>query len=302
MNDAERVWRALVALARHGPSEAEYEGGLSVCAADGELVVRSGPRPDSVLQLTRDGRVALTIGTPVASEAHGLVDRYGPLCRPTHAIGAGSRCAPDLRGSFVVAHLGQSLDGRIGPPNGNPEAITSAEDMAHNHRMRALFDAVLVGGGTVVHDDPELTVRHVRGAHPTRVVVDPDRRLPASHRLFSDAAAPTLLLCRRGLEADGASHGRAEVVPVDSNCSPPAVVAALRARGLRRVFVEGGGVTVSRFLEASCLHRLQLAMSPLIMGRGRPGLDLAETLRLRPRVRRYSLADDLLFECVFEDD
>lgn len=217
--------------------------------------------------------------------------------RPEHA-----RSVPERAGSFVVAHLGQSLDGRIGPLNGKPEAITGPEDMTHNHRMRALFDVVLVGAGTVLHDDPTLTVRRVEGRNPVRVVVDPDRRLGDHYGLFNDGLAPTLLLCRSELARPGERHAEAEVVGVDGGCAPDAVLRVLCERGLPRVFIEGGGVTVSRFLAAGCLDRLQLAVSPLIMGQGKPGIDLGETLRLRPLVRRFELAPDVLFECCFDSD
>jgi riboflavin-specific deaminase-like protein len=169
--------------------------------------------------------------------------------------------------------------------------------MAHNHRMRAIFDAVLVGGATVRHDDPILTVRRVEGRHPVRVVIDRERRLSADLRVFRDGLAPTLLLCRRERVASCERHGLAEVVGLDQADSPRAVLDALAQRGLQRVFIEGGGVTVSRFVMAECLHRLQIAVSPFIMGRGRPGLDLRETLRLRPPARRFTLGRDVLFEC-----
>jgi diaminohydroxyphosphoribosylaminopyrimidine deaminase/5-amino-6-(5-phosphoribosylamino)uracil reductase len=92
------------------------------------------------------------------------------------------------------------------------------------------------------------------------------------------------------------------VAGIRGEWGPAAVLRELERRALRRVFIEGGGVTVSRFLTARCLDYLQLAVSPMIMGKGRAGLDLAETLRLRPRVRRFELADDVLFECRFDAD
>ena len=269
----------------------------------------ASPGPEEVWTLLRDlakrprgTLVDQSLAPPVPrdaaqSEAQRLFEMYAPLCGV-----APPGTATASVGSFVVAHLGQSLDGRIGPPSGKPEPITGPEDMAHNHRMRALFDVVLVGAGTVCHDDPTLTVRFVEGTNPIRVVLDPDRRLSANYRIFRDDLAPTLLLCREECSVPGERHGRAEVVGVARGCSPAAVIETLRQRNLPRIFIEGGGVTVSRFLAASCLNRLQIAVSPLIMGQGRPGIDLAETLRLRPKVRRFSLADDVLFECCFDAD
>lgn len=261
-----------------------------------ELAATSSRSPEAAAKL------ALCIHThgarELTSEARTLLELYAPLCAPAVLGGASAGASR----SFVVAHLGQSLDGRIAPPSGKPEAITGPEDVTHNHRMRALFDVVMVGAGTVRHDNPTLTVRHCTGENPVRVVIDPERRLGAEYGVFNDGLAPTLLLCRQELCAPGEHHGKAEVVGVAGGCSPPALLDALRRRGLTRIFIEGGGVTVSRFLSAGCLDRLQLAISPLIMGNGRPGIDLSETLRLRPRVRRFHLAEDVLFECCFDDD
>ena len=223
--------------------------------------------------------------------ARRLLELYLPLCRGTPA-------------RFVVAHLGQSLDGRIAAANGASHWVTGEQDIIHNHRMRALFDAVLVGAGTVCHDDPQLTVRAVPGPHPVRVVLDTRRRLGPAHRVFTDGEAPTLLLCAEGLAAPGERLGQAEVVGIatrDDSLCPRAALACLAGRGLGRVFVEGGGITVSRFLAAGCLHRLQITIAPLIIGSGRPSITLPEVERvsaaIRPEVRRFALGDDLLFEC-----
>jgi riboflavin-specific deaminase-like protein len=290
---AQELWRWLCALAR-GPvvgssiPEPRAAGStsarvLSVVERGEAVQVSSGEHPEAVLIATGSELRAQRV---LDAEAAQLLEQYAPLCAPVAT-------------RLVVAHLGQSLDGRIGPPSGKPEAITGPEDVRHNHRMRALFEVVLVGAGTVCHDNPQLTVRHVEGPNPVRVVLDPDRRLSDKYALFHDDLAPTLLLCRADQTRSGERHGQAEVVGVPDGCSPAAVLDELERRDLRRIFIEGGGVTVSRFLAARCLDRLQLAVSPLIMGQGRPGIDLGETLRLRPQVRRFQLADDILFECCF---
>ena len=285
---AGEMWQWLCALAGfQAPAGAGSDAVVSVRSGEG-VPVQVSPGEHADAAIVSRGPGAVLASRALGTAALELFERYAPLC----ATG---------RPGFVVAHLGQSLDGRIGPLSGEPEAITGPEDMAHNHRMRALFDVVLVGAGTVCHDDPQLTVRHVEGKNPVRVVLDPERRLSSKYLLFNDGLAPTLLLCRAQRCQPGERHGQAEVVGVTGECSPAAVLRELERRELRRIFIEGGGVTVSRFLAARCLHRLQLAVSPLIMGQGRPGIDLGETLRLRPSMRRFQLADDILFECCFDD-
>ena len=243
---------------------------------------------------TLDGSKPFGCSGETAPAARRLIELYLPLCG-------------DCPERFVVAHLGQSLDGRIATVDGSSRWVTGPEDVAHNHRMRALFDAVVVGAETVRQDDPQLTVRLVPGRNPTRVVLDPGRRLKAGYRLFADGAAPTLVLCADELAGRKPRLGQAEVVGVVAEAGrvrPAAVLDLLARRGLRRVFVEGGGITVSRFLAAGCLHRLQITIAPLIIGSGRPSISLPKIGRLseglRPTVRKFDLGRDILFECRFD--
>ncbi len=222
-----------------------------------------------------------------------LLDLYAPLL----AIG------PDC----IVAHLGQSLDGRIATASGASHYVTGPEDILHNHRMRALFDAVIVGAGTVRHDDPQLTVRLCSGDEPVRVVIDTDRRLDTNFGVFRDGAAETLLLTATDKVGDGDRHGDAEVIGIErwgKGLCPAAIRETLTGRGMHRLFIEGGGVTVSRFLEAGCLDRLQITVAPLIIGSGRPGIVLpqVETLTdvLRPAVRRFRFGADVMIECLLD--
>src|SRR5688572_28150657 len=89
-------------------------------------------------------------------------------------------------GLVVIGQIGQSLDGRIATPTGHSHYINGPAGIAHLHRLRALVDAVVVGVGTALADDPQLTVRRVSGPQPVRVVVDPRGRLPGTARLLAN--------------------------------------------------------------------------------------------------------------------
>ena len=225
-----------------------------------------------------------------------LYDLYGPLC------------AVRRNESFVVGHLAQSLDGRIATTSGMSKWLSGAADLLHTHRMRALSDAVVIGVNTVLCDDPQLTVRRCTGANPVRVVIDPERRLDGSQRIFRDAATATLVLTAAHRARTGEALGHAELVQVPSSegeFDPHEIRRILARRGLSWLFIEGGGITVSRFLAAGALDRLQITVVPLILGSGRPGILLPEItdLRhgLRPRTRRFQLGDDVMIECDFHD-
>jgi riboflavin-specific deaminase-like protein len=203
-------------------------------------------------------------------------------------------------GCRVTGRLAQTLDGRIATLSGSSQWIGGREDILHTHRLRAVCDAVIVGAGTVHHDDPRLTTRQVAGPNPVRVVLDPSRRLPAARNVFSDGVAPTILVTDGG---GPATHGHAEVLRVPG-LDLAALLRALSARGLHRVFVEGGGRTVSAFLRAGLLDRLHLTVAPRILGSGIPAFTLPEAARIADglhfRWRVFPLGDDILCDIALD--
>jgi len=219
-----------------------------------------------------------------------LLQLYAPLC------------LAQAERPLTIAHLGQSLDGYIATASGDSYYVTGPDNVRHLHRLRALCSAIVVGAGTIARDDPQLTVRHVPGPNPVRVVLDPSARLDAQRRVFADGAAPTLVVHAEGLDARAPGSAEIVRVPVEGGRLNLAVLLEqLRERGLATVFVEGGGSTVSRFLEAGLLDRLHVAIAPLVLGSGRPGLTLPPRERLseclRPAHRVFTMGGDVLFDC-----
>jgi diaminohydroxyphosphoribosylaminopyrimidine deaminase/5-amino-6-(5-phosphoribosylamino)uracil reductase len=218
-------------------------------------------------------------------------ERFGPLRRGV---------VDDL---VVVGQSGQSIDARIATPTGHSHYINGSAGLAHLHRLRALVDAVLVGVGTAIADDPQLTVRRVAGPNPVRVVLDPNGRLPADARALAADGVRRLVIVREG--ANPSYPPGVEVIPLkaaaDGKIAPEAVLAALRERGLRRILVEGGANTVSHFLAAGCLDRLHIVVAPLILGSGPPSLSLPPIERVeqavRAPIRAHVLSDEVLLDC-----
>lgn len=231
-----------------------------------------------------------------------------------HAVPAVSAAARDLLDLFLplvagsqvraIGQLGQSLDGRIATESGHSHYINDAEALTHLHRLRAIVDAVLIGVGTANTDDPLLTVRHVDGPQPWRVVLDPRGRIRPDLRLLHDGATPVLLIQSPGSSCVThacAAHVEHVALPlVSGGFSPVHILDFLAGRGLHRVLVEGGGNTLSRFVQAGHLDRLHLLVAPLLIGSGRPGLCLPpiDTLEsaLRPASRSYACGRDTLFD------
>jgi 3,4-dihydroxy 2-butanone 4-phosphate synthase/GTP cyclohydrolase II len=224
-----------------------------------------------------------------------------PVLDVTELLGA-VRAHPDR--PYVVLKYAQTLDGRIATSSGDSKWISGADERAISHALRAACDAVLVGVGTVVSDDPQLTVRMVPGASPVRVVLDSTLRTPSTARVLDDAAATILFT------TDRATPGRVDelrarqigvrLVPAGpGGADLTSALTDLHATGVRSLLVEGGAKVITSVLAEGLADRLIVAVAPTILGAGTEAIGdlgistVASGVRLTNR-SLHVMADDLL--------
>ncbi|MEQ8639307.1 MAG: bifunctional diaminohydroxyphosphoribosylaminopyrimidine deaminase/5-amino-6-(5-phosphoribosylamino)uracil reductase RibD [Alphaproteobacteria bacterium] len=213
-----------------------------------------------------------------ALRAAGITVDSGLLGEAAAALNAGFLQRLTSGRPFVTLKLASSLDGRIATAGGESRWITGPQSRAHAHGLRLSHDAVLVGIGTALSDDPALTCRlpgiaaDDRLAQPVRIVVDPRLDLPPTARLLSSAAGAVWLLADEA--ADGARRRRLEdlgarILALPSGAdglAPSAMLQALGAAGLTRVLVEGGAGVAGRLLAAGLVDQLVWYRAPLLVG------------------------------------
>ena len=204
------------------------------------------------------------------------------------AVGASSG-----RPAFTASYA-QTLDGRLATSDGSSQWISAPDSLRLSHEMRAGHDAVMVGVGTALKDDPRLTVRLAPGRDPLRVVVDSALRTPLSAAVLSGGAAPGTVLAVnrrapedrcRAAEAMGATVLRLPAGP-GGGVDLAALAGRLRERGVRSVMVEGGATLITALLGERLVDRLAVCIAPKILGSGIEAVgdlgigDLADSLVL----------------------
>ena len=210
---------------------------------------------------------------------------------------------------LVTAKWAMTGDGRIACVDGDSHWITSEATREATRAARSEVDAILVGVGTVVSDDPQLTSRTDGRPDPLRVIIDPNCRTPQSARLLTDSN-PVLIYCSeksdRSAAAEQLRQSGAEVVPLCSDENGISLVGLLEDLGQRDVqdlLVEGGAETHGRFLEADLIDRVQILIAPKIVGGkeapgpiGGTGISKMELAREILETRWRELGPDRLLE------
>ena len=235
-------------------------------------------------------------------------------------VGLGAEAAAEVNAGFlsrlrlgrplVTFKLATSLDGRIATATGESQWITGPPARERAHALRASHDAIMVGTGTVVADDPQLTCRLPGLGHrsPVRVVIDRHLRIPPASRIIADARrVPTWVLTLRSADPGRRARflaNRVTLIDVDDNgegqIDLTAALGALGERGITRLLVEGGARLAAAFFRARLIDRLVWVHAPLVIGgEGIPaiaGFDLP-ALADAPAFERLSMetiGDDVL--------
>jgi diaminohydroxyphosphoribosylaminopyrimidine deaminase/5-amino-6-(5-phosphoribosylamino)uracil reductase len=212
---------------------------------------------------------------------------------------------------LVSLKWAQTLDGRIATTSGDSRWISGERFRRLAHKLRATHDAVMVGIDTVLRDNPELTVRLVKGRNPTRVILDSSLRIPLDAEVLKLEAAPTIIATTPRADEKKLSHLRQKGVEVlltradkSGEVELKHLLELLGERNISSVLVEGGAGVITSLLRQNLADKLIVAVAPKIMGKGIEAvgeldiLEVSQALKLSFR-RIYRLGDDLVIEAGF---
>lgn len=177
---------------------------------------------------------------------------------------------------FVTVKYAQTLDGRIATATGQSQWISSPASLKFAHQLRAEHDAILVGIGTVLKDNPTLTVRMVRGRNPLRIVVDNCLAVTTEFNVMQDLSGMPTLIATTKSASDPAfralAKAGAELVRVRSDknnhVSLQQLLQLLAARNISSVLIEGGSQIITSALKDNLVNRLVTVIAPKILGKG----------------------------------
>ncbi|MFL5736562.1 MAG: GTP cyclohydrolase II [Actinomycetota bacterium] len=211
---------------------------------------------------------------------------------------------PNGHRPYVVLKHAQTLDGRTATASGDSRWISGTEERALSHALRSACDAVAVGIGTVLIDDPQLTVRFVSGPSPIRVVFDSLLRIPDRAKVLSDGPATVVVttprssearrqaLIERGIGVEVVREGSGGVSLSDA-------LVALTSRGIASILVEGGAQLATSLLSGGLVHRAIVSIAPTVLGAGTNaigdlGVDrISEAIHLQRSIAR-TVGDDVV--------
>jgi diaminohydroxyphosphoribosylaminopyrimidine deaminase/5-amino-6-(5-phosphoribosylamino)uracil reductase len=172
---------------------------------------------------------------------------------------------------FACAHLAQTIDGKIATNTGKSKWIGNEENLIHAHRVRALVDAIMVGGNTFRIDKPRLDVRLVKGENPVKVIL-----ANSVLELQTLSEGRTYLCSTNNLTYDQLPE-ETEIIQLQSTNGvfhSETLLKKLKDRGIHSILIEGGCQTLRKFIEEKTLSRIEFHIAPMLFGSGKNGIEL----------------------------
>ena len=282
-----------------------HTGHTPPCA---EAILQAGVK--RVVMAGLDPNPRVTGGGAARLESSGVTVMSGLLAEEAEILNEPFLTAMRRQRPYVVLKAAVSVDGFLATTDNDSGqrcgGMSGPESHARVHQLRAALDAVLVGGSTVLHDDPLLTARGLPGVRqPRKVILDHDLMTPPGARLFDDNDQPPLFLAGptaspahiQRLEAAGAQVEILPAAPGQHFMDPATILSRLWDLGITSVLVEGGGQVHGSFMAAGLFDRMELFITPHVFGRGVPLFD-------GPAWRSLAQTPDLRFEsaCMLGQD
>ena len=205
---------------------------------------------------------------------------------------------------FVTLKLAQTLDGNIATCTGDSKWITSKASRVRGHQLRAEADAILVGRGTVMADDPELSVRYVNGCSPTKIVLDSQLKIGSNAKIFSGAPliiATSNEVCQKRIKERKKKGAQIWQLPIlNGQIDLKAVLHKAAQMGLRHILIEGGSRVAASALRLSLVDQIAAFVAPKILGAGIPAIgslnitSITDAIELE-NAKVESIGNDFLF-------
>lgn len=199
----------------------------------------------------------------IALQDAGIKVTYGILEKEATILNAGFFTAQTKKRPWITAKIAMSLDGKIATKSGHSKWITNEQSRQYAHQLRASHDAILVGIGTVLADDPLLTCRLPNVQHnPIRIVLDSQLRIPLNSQLVHTASSTPCWIYSQKNEP----RGQAVILPYPTDHSINSIASDLATRGITRLLIEGGSKIFTAFLQAGLIDELICIRAPIIIG------------------------------------
>ena len=181
-----------------------------------------------------------------------------------------------MKKPFITIKFAQTLDGKIASFDGSSKWISSPESLKFAHKLRANNDAILVGVGTILSDDPKLTTRLVKGKNPTRIIIDRNLRIPTNAQVLSvPEKNKTIIFTTKAAskdKIDKITKKGVEIIVLPAkkggDIDLRRIIRILYRKGIGTMLIEGGSRTITSFIKEKLADKLVSVISPKIIGKG----------------------------------